>query len=339
MSSNYGIARNGGNNRVGPFIIDVQGLALTLEEREVLCHPWVGGIIYFTRNFESKTQIAALSAEIRSVRESKGLPPVLICVDHEGGRVQRFREGFTAIAAMGSIGALWQDNDTDSQLAALAMARQQGYVLAKELREVGVDFSFTPVLDLDWGRSEIIGQRAFHANPAVVAQLSAALMHGLLQAGMKNCGKHFPGHGWAVADSHLALPEDERSLEEILSHDALPYARIGSPTLSSVMPAHIRYTQVDDAPAGFSSVWLKDILRKRLGFEGVIISDDLSMAGAAVLEDVADRAQAAFEAGCDATLICNRPDLAQRALEELPKRMPQFLNDPNRKGLELLLPW
>jgi beta-N-acetylhexosaminidase len=327
------------SNRLGPFIIDVQGLALTLEEREVLCHPWVGGIIYFTRNFQSKTQIAALSAEIRSVRESKGLPPVLICVDHEGGRVQRFREGFTAIAAMGSIGALWQDTDTDSQLAALAMARQQGYVLAKELREVGVDFSFTPVLDLDWGRSEIIGQRAFHANPAVVAQLSAALMHGLLQAGMKNCGKHFPGHGWAVADSHLALPEDERSLEEILSQDALPYARIGSPTLSSVMPAHIRYTQVDDAPAGFSKIWLNDILRKRLGFEGVIISDDLSMAGAAVLEDVADRAQAAFEAGCDATLICNRPDLAQRALEELPKRMPQFLNDPNRKGLELLLPW
>ncbi len=326
-------------SRLGPFIIDVQGVSLASEEREVLLHPWVGGVIYFTRNFESRAQITALSQEIRHLRESKGLPRLLICVDHEGGRVQRFREGFTQICSMASIGKLWQEHDSESQLAALAMARQQGFLLAKELREVGVDFSFTPVLDLDWARSEIIGERAFHANPAVVAQLAAALMHGLLQAGMKNCGKHFPGHGWAVADSHLALPEDERSLQDIIANDALPYARIGSPTLSSVMPAHIRYPQVDDAPAGFSKVWLKKILREQLGFEGVIISDDLSMAGAAVLEDVADRAQAAFEAGCDATLICNRPDLAQRALDELPNRMPQFLNDANRRGLELLLPW
>ena len=325
--------------RLGPFIIDVQGLSLSADEREILRHPWVGGVIYFSRNFESRAQIAALSSEIRTLRQAHNLPALLICVDHEGGRVQRFRDGFTQISAMARIGQLWKEGNAESQLSALAMARQQGFLLAKELREVGVDFSFTPVLDLDWGRSEIIGERAFHSNPAVVAQLAAALMHGLLQAGMKNCGKHFPGHGWAAADSHLALPEDERSLQEILSQDALPYARIGSPTLSSVMPAHIRYTQVDDAPAGFSKVWLKQILREQLGFAGVIISDDLSMAGAAVLEDVADRAQAAFEAGCDATLICNRPDLAQRALEEIPNRMPEFLTDPNRKGLEMLLPW
>ena len=337
--SSAGLTRADSGGRLGPFIIDLQGLTLLPQEREQLCHPWVGGIIYFTRNFESPSQIAALSAEIHALREAKGLPRLLICVDHEGGRVQRFREGFTQIPSMASIGKLWNEEDAESQLAALAMARQQGFLLAKELREAGVDFSFTPVLDLDWGRSEIIGERAFHRSPAVVAQLAAALMHGLVQAGMKNCGKHFPGHGWAVADSHLALPEDDRSLQEILSQDMLPYARIGSPTLSSVMPAHIRYTKVDDAPAGFSKVWLKKILRSQLGFEGVIISDDLSMAGAAVLEDVADRAQAAFEAGCDATLICNRPDLVARALDELPKRVPEFLNDPNRRGLELLLPF
>jgi beta-N-acetylhexosaminidase len=339
MSGINQLASKGNSTCLGPFIIDVQGLALTPEEREVLLHPWVGGVIYFTRNFESRAQIAALSQEICALRESKGLPRLLICVDHEGGRVQRFREGFTQIPSMASIGRLWNEEDSEGRLAALAMARRQGFLLAKELREVGVDFSFTPVLDIDWGRSEIIGERAFHSDPAVVAQLAAALMQGLLQAGMKNCGKHYPGHGWAVADSHLALPEDERSLQEILSLDVLPYARIGSPTLSAVMPAHIRYPQVDDAPAGFSKVWLKKILRNQLGFEGVIISDDLSMAGAAVLEDVADRAQAAFEAGCDATLICNRPDLVARALDELPKRMPEFLNDPGRRGIELLLPF
>lgn len=325
-------------SRLGPFIIDVEGLALSARDRELLAHPWVGGVIYFTRNFESLEQISALTREIHAVARPKGSAPLLICVDHEGGRVQRFREGFTEIPAMSTIGALWRDQDSASKLAALARARQLGFVLASELRAVGVDFSFTPVLDLDWGRSEIIGERAFHRDPHVVSELAAALMHGLLLAGMKNCGKHFPGHGWPSADSHLALPVDERPLEQILSQDALPYARIGSPALSAVMPAHIRYTQVDDAPAGFSKIWLQQILRQQLGFDGVIISDDLSMAGAAVFDDVADRACAAFEAGCDATLICNRPDLAERALDELPKRMPQFLNDPSRRGLELLLP-
>jgi beta-N-acetylhexosaminidase len=239
---------------------------------------------------------------------------------------------------MVSLGQLWDDDSPEAILSALAEARRLGHVLASELMEVGIDFSFTPVLDLDWGRSEIIGERAFHSDPYVVSQLASALMHGLSLAGMNNCGKHFPGHGWAEADSHLALPVDERALELILEHDAAPYARIGSPTISSVMPAHIRYTQVDDAPAGFSKIWLQDILRTRLGFDGVIISDDLSMAGAAVLESVADRAETAFRAGCDATLICNRPDLAAQALDALPQRMPEFLNDPNRRGLERLRP-
>jgi beta-N-acetylhexosaminidase len=326
------------SSALGPFIIDVQGFTLTAAERELLSHPWVGGVIYFTRNFESKDQIRALSHEIHSIRRPGNGTPLLICVDHEGGRVQRFREGFTEIPAMATLGAMWDETDVDAQLAALARARQLGLTLAAELRDVGVDFSFTPVLDLDWGRSEIIGERAFHHDPRVVSQLASAVMHGLALAGMKNCGKHFPGHGWPTADSHLALPVDERSLDDILQQDALPYARIGSPTLSSVMPAHIRYTQVDDAPAGFSKVWLEHILRQRLGFDGVIISDDLSMAGAAVLDDVADRAQAAFTAGCDATLICNRPDLAERALDEIPKRMPEFLANPNRRGLERLRP-
>ena len=325
-------------NRLGPFIVDVEGVSLSALDESLITHPWVGGIIYFTRNFESKAQITQLTRDIHAVRSAANLPRLLICIDHEGGRVQRFREGFTELASMGSLGALWKDNDAAAQLAAIAQARQVGYTLAKELLDIGIDFSFAPVVDLDWGRSEIIGARAFSADPLVVTALAGSLVHGLAIAGMRNCAKHFPGHGWAEADSHLALPEDSRSLDEILRQDAAPYAQLGSPAISSVMPAHIRYTQVDQSPAGFSAVWLKDILRDRLGFDGVIISDDLSMAGAAVHEDVIDRALAAFDAGCDATLICNRPDLAQRALAEVPRRRPEFLSSPNRRGLEALLP-
>lgn len=322
----------------GPLIIDVQGLTLQDDEREMLAHPWVGGVIFFSRNYESREQIRALSQDIRRISRPTGGAPLLMCVDHEGGRVQRFRDGFTEIPAMSTLGKAWMDGNPQAVGSALARARQAGFVLARELLDAGVDFSFTPVLDLDWGRSEIIGERAFHADPHVVSQLAAALMHGLAMAGMRNCAKHFPGHGWPVHDSHLTLPVDERSLDDILRSDALPYARLGSPVISAVMPAHVRYTQVDDAPAGFSRIWLRDVLRGRLGFEGVVISDDLSMAGAAVLEDVADRAQAAFEAGCDAALICNRPDLAARALDELPRRMPGFLHTPERHSLGGLLP-
>ena len=322
-------------SRSGPLIIDVQGTSLTAVEREMLAHPWVGGVIFFTRNFESPSQIAALTREIHEVPRPGHGSRLLVSVDHEGGRVQRFRQGFTEIPAMSTLGALWSAHQED-QLAALAEARRLGHVLAKELRAVGIDFSYAPVLDLNWSRSDIIGERAFHRDPQVVSLLAGAVMHGLAIAGMRNCAKHFPGHGWAIADSHLDLPVDDRSLEEILRDDALPYALLGSPTISAVMPAHIRYAQVDQMPAGFSRIWCHDILRERLGFEGVIISDDLSMAGAAVLDDVVDRAEAAFEAGCDATLICNRPDLAERVLSELPTRMPEFLSSTSRRGLEAL---
>jgi beta-N-acetylhexosaminidase len=322
----------------GPLIIDVQGLELTDVEREMLAHPWVGGVIYFSRNYESPDQIRALGSAIHRIKRPPGSARLLVCVDHEGGRVQRFRRGFTEIPAMSSLGRVWADGNPDAVVSALARARQAGFVLASELRGVGVDFSFTPVLDLDWGRSEIIGERAFHSDPHVVCQLAAALMHGLAIAGMRNCAKHFPGHGWPVLDSHLALPVDERSLDDILRHDVLPYARLGSPVISAIMPAHVRYTQVDDAPAGFSRIWLREILRDRLGFDGVIISDDLAMAGAAILDDVADRCEAAFTAGCDATLICNSPDLAARALDEMPRRMGSFLHDPQRRSLGALLP-
>lgn len=325
-------------SRLGPFIIDVQGVELSAHEREMLAHPWVGGVIYFTRNFESIAQIRELSRQIHEIKRPAGSAPLLICIDHEGGRVQRFREGFTAIPAMATLGQIWQPNNGQAQLAALAQARKLGHLLASELLDVGIDFSFTPVLDLDWKRSEIIGERAFHSDPHVVSLLAASLMHGLAIAGMKNCAKHFPGHGWATADSHHALPIDNRTLEQILNDDASPYAHIGSPAISSIMPAHIQYSQVDSSPAGFSKIWLQQILREQLGFRGVIISDDLSMAGAAVLDDVADRAVAAFSAGCDATLICNRPDLAERALSVVPQRMPDFLNNPQRLGLELLRP-
>ena len=330
--------------RLGPLIIDVQGFALTSREREMLSHPWVGGVIYFTRNFESKTQIRELSREIHSIRREVGRAPLLICIDHEGGRVQRFRDGFTEIPAMSTLGQLWDSHQPDAQAKAIDRAKELGATLARELLQVGIDFSFTPVLDLNWGRSDIIGERAFHSDPEVVAHLARALMQGLASSGMKSCGKHFPGHGWPAADSHLALPVDDRPLDEILSIDAKPYARLadldqdGLPLLSSVMPAHIHYSQIDAMPAGFSRTWITHILRARIGYRGLVISDDLSMAGAAVLAQVEDRAQAAFEAGCDATLICNSPDLAARALEYLPARMPNFLNDPNRLGLERLRP-
>ncbi|MGA0897579.1 MAG: beta-N-acetylhexosaminidase [Burkholderiaceae bacterium] len=320
---------------LGPLIIDVEGFALTAEESERLMHPWVGGVILFSRNFESVEQLKALTAAIHRLR------PLLISVDHEGGRIQRFREGFTALPSFQSLGEGLSSQPSAAALAqAMQNARQAGLTLARELRAVGVDYSYTPVLDLNHGQSAVIGDRSLHRDPALVTMLASAVMHGLRMAGFHNCGKHFPGHGWAQADSHLALPVDDRPLETILSDDASPYAWLGrgDAALSAVMPAHIRYTAVDDQPAGFSRTWLTDILKGRLGFEGVVISDDLAMAGAAIYEDVADRAQAAFEAGCDATLICNRPDLSIRALDELPRRMPDFLTAPARRSLARLLP-
>ncbi|TWG85455.1 beta-N-acetylhexosaminidase [Cupriavidus gilardii J11] len=294
--------------RPGPVVLDVKGKQLDADDARRIAHPSTGGVILFARNFESRAQLCALTRDIRAVRDD-----VLICIDHEGGRVQRCKtDGFTHLPAMGKLGELW-DSDV---LAATKAAVACGYVLAAELRACDIDLSFTPVLDLDYGRSAVIGDRAFHADPRVVAMLANHLTHGLLLAGMANCGKHFPGHGWAEADSHVAVPVDERALDDILEQDAKPYEWMGM-ALASVMPAHVIYPEVDPNPAGFSRYWLQDILRTQLGFEGVIFSDDLSMEGASVAGTVTDGARAALAAGCDMVLICNRPDLADQLLAEL----------------------
>jgi beta-N-acetylhexosaminidase len=293
---------------LGPVIADVAGTTLTSSERERLAHPLVGGVILFARNFRSPRQVTALTSEIHALRE----PQLLVCVDHEGGRVQRFREGFSRIAPMRELGELW-DRDV---LAATRAATDIGYCIGSELRAVGVDLSFTPVLDLDHGASGVIGDRAFHSDPRVVTLLAKSLNHGLLLGGIGNCGKHFPGHGYARADSHVDMPVDERRLPEILAQDAAPYGWLGR-SLASVMPAHVVYPEVDHEPAGFSRKWLRTMLRKRLGFDGLVFSDDLTMEAATVAGGINERATAALTAGCDMVLVCNRPDLTESLLDDL----------------------
>lgn len=295
---------------LGPIIVDVQSYSLTKAEIERLNHPLVGGVILFSRNFESRAQLTELCAAIHAVRDE----PLLIAVDHEGGRVQRFRtDGFTPLPALRSFGRIY---DKNPQLAKSAAA-QTAYILACELRACGVDLSFTPVLDLDYGISEVIGNRALHEDPEIVTDLASSLIQGLHQAGMVACGKHFPGHGAVAADSHLAIPIDNRSLDEILQADAAPYRWLGDMVLDAVMPAHIIYPQIADEPAGFSARWVTDILRGQLAYDGVVFSDDLTMEGASVAGDITNRALAAFDAGCDMVLVCNRPDLADELLSKL----------------------
>ena len=292
---------------LGPLMLDVEGPRLTAEEREVLLHPLVGGVILFKRNFESIAVLQELTFEIHSLRQ----PPLLIAIDHEGGRVQRFRHGFTVLPPMGAIGALW-DSDPARALDTAAAA---GYVLAAELRACGIDLSFTPVLDLDYGTSEIIGNRAFHGDPAAVTALAGALIAGLRRAGMANVGKHFPGHGFVVADSHLAIPVDDRPVS-LLYADFSPYRAHRRMDLAAVMPAHVIYENLDPSPAGFSSYWLRYVLRGELGFDGVIFSDDLSMEGASFAGGFVERAEAALGAGCDMVLVCNNPAAARQLLRE-----------------------
>lgn len=288
-------------NEHAPVILDIAGLTLTEVDRRRLSHPLTGGMILFARNWQDREQLGRLCAEIAAIRDD-----LLICVDHEGGRVQRFRTGgFTHLPPMRALGELWMKD----AMAAANAATAAGYVLGAELRACGVDFSFTPVLDLDWGESGVIGDRAFHRDPRVVALLAKSLMHGLLRAGMANCGKHFPGHGFVKADSHTDIPVDRRSLKAILADDAAPYEWLNT-SLCSVMPAHVVYPNVDPRPAGFSSRWLDGVLRGQLGFGGAIFSDDLSMAGARRIDgrevSHAEAAVAALNAGCDMVLLCNQ---------------------------------
>ena len=280
-----------------PVVLDIAGTTLNADDRRRLQHPLTGGLILFARNWQHRAQLTALTAEIKAIR-----PDVLVCVDHEGGRVQRFRsDGFTHLPPMRALGALWMRD----ALAATDAATACGHVLGAELRACGVDLSFTPVLDLDHGGSSVIGDRAFHRDARVVTMLAKSLMHGLLLAGMTNCGKHFPGHGHVAADSHHALPVDKRSLKAILADDAKPYEWL-STSLASVMPAHVVYPKVDALPAGFSERWLRQILRGDLGFQGAIFSDDLSMEGARAAGSALDGALVALQAGCDMVLLCNQ---------------------------------
>lgn len=299
---------------IGPVMLDVEGTVLTAEDEVRLRHPLVGGVILFARNYESPRQLTELTASIQALRS----PPLLIAVDHEGGRVQRFREGFTRIPPMRELGKIWDQHPKRAR----HLAQQAGYVLASELRACGVDFSFTPVLDVDFGSSSVIGDRAFHSEPQAIAELAHSLLLGLKQAGMHTVGKHFPGHGFVRADSHLEIPVDERSYTDIELCDLIPFRQMVNYGLTAVMPAHVIYPKVDNNPAGFSAIWLKKILRGELGFEGCIFSDDLSMEGATVAGRIVQRASAALNAGCDMVLVCNKPDLADELLAGLHWEMP-----------------
>ena len=281
---------------MGPIMLDVQGTSLSAEDKDLLEHPLVGGCILFSRNYHSPEQVSALTQEIRAAAGN-----ILIAVDHEGGRVQRFREQFSVIPAMGEIWSL-ADENIDS---ATKLAQQCGLLMAVEVQAVGIDISFAPVLDIN-GISDVIGDRAFHQNPEFIIPLATAFIDGMLLAGMKATGKHFPGHGSVKEDSHITLPSDTRSFDEIAKLDLSPFKSLmANNRLAALMPAHVIYSAIDRCGVGFSAVWLQQILRNDLGFDGVIFSDDLSMEGAAAFGGFVERAEAAQQAGCDMLLLCN----------------------------------
>lgn len=311
---------------IGPMMVDLRGLQLTSEERALLNEPAIGGVILFSRNFESPRQVFDLVKNIRAARSNGAL---IIAVDQEGGRVQRFQDGFTHLPAAARLLEIAHAEMS----AACEVAREAGWLMASEVRAVDVDLSFAPVLDLNRGISTVIGDRAFAEHPDTVAQLAGAFAEGMRAAGMAAVGKHFPGHGGVAADSHLDLPVDGRSWDELWAEDLRPYQQLIPQGIEGIMPAHVVYSALDDRPAGFSSFWLQEILRTRLDFQGAIFSDDLSMQGAACLGNFAERAQAALNAGCDMVLLCNCPD-------EVPKvaaALADYQNSASAQRLQKLL--
>ncbi len=309
QDASHRLSRAAKPHGLGPVMVDLAGETLTSEEQEFLRHPAVGGVILFSRNFSSPEQLAELIRDIHALRE----PRLLVAVDQEGGRVQRFREGFTLLPPARRFGELYDRNPD----AAVEAARTTGWLMASELRAVGVDFSFAPVLDLDRGMSGVIGDRAFHSGPEAVVRLARAWLSGVREAGMSAVGKHFPGHGAVVADSHVEVPVDSRAFENILDQDVIPFERLMEDGLAAVMTAHVIYDQVDHLPATFSRFWITEVLRDRLGFQGAVFSDDLGMAGAGVVGDLLARAEAALEAGCDMIPVCNDPAGAREVVENL----------------------
>ncbi|SDC15559.1 beta-N-acetylhexosaminidase [Acinetobacter boissieri] len=295
---------------IGALMLDIAGLALSTEDIQILANPQVGGIILFSRNIESPRQVRALTDHIRQIR-----PEILIAVDQEGGRVQRLKQGFTKLPAMGQFGHLYQTQPEQ----ALSLAEQCGWLMATEVLAVGIDLSFAPVLDLN-NISDVIGDRSFSNHIEDVVALARAFMQGMQRAGMATTGKHFPGHGSVKADSHIAAALDHRSYQDIANTDMQTFVEL-MPTLNALMPAHVIYPQVDRNPAGFSRYWIQEILRKQLGFEGVLFSDDLTMQAACVAGGADARIIAALEAGCDMGLVCNNRDdaiLALNAIQDLP---------------------
>lgn len=290
---------------------DVGGLALDAEDREVLAHPLVGGVILFARNYSDPEQLRALCDDILGIRKK---PRLLLAVDHEGGRIQRFRVGFSRIPNMRSLGRLWEE----SSVRALHEAQQHGATIARELTGYGIDLCFAPVLDLDYGVSTVIGDRAFDADPRRVISLARAFIAGLAQHGMAATGKHFPGHGAIAADSHLELPVDRRALAQMEQADLVPFKALIDDGIASLMMAHVRYSSVDETPASLSRKWIHQYLRRKLGYRGAVFCDDLSMNGAAVVGDIVERSVMALEAGCDMLPVCNDRAAVAQLLDALP---------------------
>lgn len=300
---------------IGPVMIDLEGYTLNQSEKQKINHPNTGAVILFSRNYSCPEQISKLIQSIRDARSGD----ILIAVDQEGGRVQRFQSGFTRLPPVAAFARHPE------------LAESAGWLMAIELIAVGIDFSFAPVLDIDCGVSEIIGNRSFSQDPALATQLSSRFRQGMKTAGMAATGKHFPGHGAVALDSHLTLPVDDRELETIREKDLLPFKQLISEGLEAIMPAHVVYPKVDSLPAGFSSIWIKQVLRSELNFDGTIFSDDLSMEGAVTMGNFSQRAELALQAGCDMVLVCNNPTAADEVLSNLPvtqnKRRQQRLSN------------